>query len=367
MNLHNLTVAVLFGGPSGEHEVSCISAFTIVKNLLENNYKVFPIAVSKEGKWYGPIQLEEIKSFDASKHADKTLILPQQPGKKVFNESTGEVLAEIDVVFPIIHGSYGEDGHVQALLDMCRIPYVGAGVGGSVVGMDKVFMRDIFVAHDIPQTAYLAVRRHDFEEDTEAILNRIEAQLEYPMFVKPASLGSSVGISRVENREELAKGLVLASRYDYKLLVEKGLVVREIETAVLGNYEVEIAEPGEIVTGETFYDYEAKYVLDNSESIIPAPISETHKAQIKELAKKAYEVLDLSGLCRVDFFIDTEKDVVLLNEVNTLPGFTDISMYAKMWANNGRPLIEIVEKLLQLAIERHQDMMRNYSVLGGNV
>lgn len=366
MNLKELKIAVLFGGPSGEHEVSCVSAYTIVSTLLKYGYKVFPIGVSKDGKWYGPIQLEDIKEFNVAGYDDKQLVLPQHPGHNLYDVLTGECAATVDIIFPIIHGSYGEDGHIQALFDMCRIPYTGAGVGGSVVGMDKVFMRDIFVAHKIPQTEYIAVRRYDFEQKREQVLDQIETSLTYPMFVKPAALGSSVGISKVSNREELTKGLLLAGRYDYKLLVEKGILAREIETAVLGNYEVEIAEPGEIITSEQFYDYEAKYILDNSEVLIPAPISEEQEKEIKYLAKKVYNILDLRGLCRVDFFIDKENGKILLNEVNTLPGFTDISMYAKMWLKSGQPLIKVIEKLLELAIERHQDMLRNYDVLGGS-
>ncbi|MEE0434053.1 MAG: D-alanine--D-alanine ligase family protein [Peptococcaceae bacterium] len=361
----DMTIGVVFGGPSGEYDVSCVSANTIIGALVEAGYNVFPIGVAKDGRWYGPVAVEDIQHFDAASYADQEIIFPQHPNGVIRNAKTFAEIGMPDVVFPIIHGSYGEDGHLQAFFDMCRIPYVGAGMMGSVVGMDKVFMRDILKAHHIPQTDYQAVRRSDFEEHPEAELDALEAALTYPMFVKPSCLGSSVGISKVNNREALADGLALAARYDSKLIVETGVNAREIETALLGNRDVVMALPGEIVTEGVFYDYESKYVLDNSVTKVPADLSEEQVEEITRIAKETYKVLDLSGMCRADFFIDKDNGRVLLNEVNTLPGFTAISMYAKMWQASGKPLIKVIEKLIELALEKHNDNLRNYTVFGG--
>lgn len=361
-----IKIGVVFGGPSGEYDVSCVSANTIVTALLEAGYsQVFPIGVAKDGRWYGPVAAEDVQHFDATQYADKELIFPQYPGSVMRNATNFEPVGTLDVIFPIIHGSYGEDGHLQAFFDMCRIPYVGAGMMGSVVGMDKVLMRDILKAHDIPQTAYRAVRRYDFETAPERVLDALEATLTYPMFVKPSCLGSSVGISKVTDRTALADALTFAGKYDSKLIVETGVNAREIETALLGNFEPEMALPGEIITEGVFYDYESKYILDNSVTKTPADITDAQHAEIERIAKEAYKVLDLSGMCRADFFIDKDNGRILLNEVNTLPGFTSISMYAKMWQQAGRPLIAVIERLLELAMEKHEDDMRNYTVFGG--
>lgn len=359
-------IGVVFGGPSGEYEVSCVSANTIVQALVNNGYNnVFPIGVSKDGRWYGPVAVEDVQSFDASDYVAHELIMPQRPGATFYDATHFQPVMDIDVVFPIIHGSYGEDGHIQAFLEMCRVPFVGAGMIGSIVGMDKVLMRDILKAHDIPQTAYVPVRRFDFENDEAEVLNEIESQLSYPMFVKPACSGSSVGISKVNNRDELVQGLVLAGKYDSKLLVERGVNAREIETAVLGNYDVAIAAPGEIVTEGVFYDYDSKYVLDNSVTQVPADLSEDIVQKLNRIAKEVYKILDLRGMCRADFFIDKDNGDILVNEVNTLPGFTAISMYAKMWKTSGKSLIEVIETLIELAYANHDDVLRNYTVFGG--
>ena len=359
-------IGVVFGGPSGEYDVSCISANTIVSALNDAGYSaVFPIGIAKDGRWYGPVAPEDVAHFEAAAYADKELIFPQYPGGVMRNAKTFEEIGSLDILFPIIHGSYGEDGHLQAFFDMCRIPYVGAGMMGSVVGMDKVFMRDILKAHGLPQTEYMAVRRYDFENDTEAVLDALETKLRYPMFVKPSCLGSSVGISKVKDRETLYKGLAEAARYDRKIIVENGVEVREIETALLGNEVVDMALPGEIVTEGVFYDYESKYILDNSVTQVPADLTEEQVQEITRIAKEAYHILDLSGLTRCDFFIEKDSGRVLLNEVNTLPGFTSISMYAKMWQASGHSLIEVIESLLALAVAKHDDNMRNYTVFGG--
>lgn len=362
----DLKIGVVFGGPSGEYDVSCISANTIISALLEAGYtNVFPIGVAKDGRWYGPIAAEDVKNFDATANAAQEISFPQHPGGMMRNAQTFEELGTLDVIFPIVHGSYGEDGHLQAFFDMCRIPYVGAGMMGSVVGMDKVFMRDILKAHDIPQTDYVSVRRYDFEKDESAVLDEIEAALTYPMFVKPSCSGSSVGISKVLDRASLRQGLIKAGEVDSKLLVEAGVDAREIETALLGNEEVEIAPPGEVITAGVFYDYESKYILDNSATQVPADLSEETISKLKYIGRETYKILDLSGMCRADFFIEKSTGRILVNEVNTLPGFTAISMYAKMWQAAGKPLIEVIETLIELAFARHKDVLRNYTVFGG--
>ena len=362
----NMKIGVVFGGPSGEYDVSCVSANTIVSTLMDAGYtQVFPIGVAKDGRWYGPVAAADIAHFDAAAYADRELIFPQYPGGVMRNAKTFEKIGTLDVVFPIIHGSYGEDGHLQAFFDMCRLPYVGAGMMGSVVGMDKVFMRDILKAHNIPQTDYVAVRRCDFEKEPEQVLDEVEAALTYPMFVKPSCLGSSVGISKVQNREALRDALAAAGQYDSKLIVETGVNAREIETALLGNFDADMAAPGEIITEGVFYDYESKYILDNSVTKTPADVTEEQVAELRRIAKKAYAILNLSGMCRADFFIDKDNGRILLNEVNTLPGFTSISMYAKMWQASGKSLIDVIERLIELAFEKHNDDLRNYTVFGG--
>ncbi len=362
----NMKIGVVFGGPSGEYDVSCVSANTIVSTLMDAGYtQVFPIGVAKDGRWYGPVAAADIAHFDAAAYADRELIFPQYPGGVMRNAKTFEEIGTLDVVFPIIHGSYGEDGHLQAFFDMCRLPYVGAGMMGSVVGMDKVFMRDILKAHNIPQTDYAAVRRYDFEKEPEQVLDEVEAALTYPMFVKPSCLGSSVGISKVQNREALRDALAAAGQYDSKLIVETGVNAREIETALLGNFDADMAAPGEIITEGVFYDYESKYILDNSVTKTPADVTEEQVAELRRIAKKAYAILNLSGMCRADFFIDKDNGRILLNEVNTLPGFTSISMYAKMWQASGKSLIDVIERLIELAFEKHNDDLRNYTVFGG--
>jgi D-alanine-D-alanine ligase len=361
----NMVIGVIFGGPSGEYEVSCHSAQTIINVLLENGYHPFPIGVSKQGHWYGPVQAEDVPEFTAKSYRDHELILPQYPGRTLY-DLQGQAVVDLDVVIPIIHGYYGEDGHLQALLEMARIPYVGSNMSGSVVGMDKVLMRDIFKAHGIAQTDYCAVLRHDLDTVPQDVLDRLEKRLPYPMFVKPACAGSSVGISKVHNRQELLAGLELAAKYDPKLIVEKGVNAREIETAVLGNYYVDIASPGEIITEGVFYDYDSKYILNNSETKVPADLDHSMVKALEETAKKVYDILCLSGFCRVDFFIDKDSGRLLLNEVNTLPGFTRTSMYPMMWKASGLPLITVLEELVNLAFEKYEDTLRNYVVFGGD-
>lgn len=353
-------VGVIFGGPSGEHEVSCKSASSIIKNLDNAKYEVIAIGVSREGKWYGPIPHSEVASFDFSNYLEKEVyILPIPDKGKLYKRNTHEEIVQLDVVFEIIHGTYGEDGKLQALLEIAKIPYVGSGVTGSAVGMDKIICRQILNAVDIPQVNYVSILRSEWEKEKEAVIIGIESELNYPLFVKPANMGSSVGISKANNQLELSDGIAKASLFDRRIIVEEGIEMREIELSVLGNDEVFVSLPGEIFSATSFYDYEAKYFNNQSSTKVPADLSEEQIADLQFLAKKAYKALDLSGLSRVDFFIEKETGKIYLNEVNTLPGFTEISMYAQMWKASNLEMDMLLEELINLAFLRMNDLKRN--------
>jgi D-alanine-D-alanine ligase len=268
-------------------------------------------------------------------------------------------VGEIDVAFPILHGPYGEDGTVQGLLELAGIPYVGAGVAASAVGMDKLLFKDVMQAHDLPVVPYLAIKRKEWEQAPDKVISEAEAEIGYDCFVKPANLGSSVGISKAHNRAELRAALDEAAGYDRKLLVEKAVDGREIEVSVLGNDEPIASVPGEIVPCNEFYDYSAKYLDGESELLIPAPIPEETAASIRRLAIEAYQAIDCAGMARADFLLDRESGQVYINEVNTLPGFTPISMYPKLWEASGISYRELIDRLIQLALERHEDKSRS--------
>lgn len=354
MNKRSKCVGVLFGGPSSEYEVSCQSALAVIQGLEQAGYEVIPIGVSKEGRWFAPIDKAAVKNFDWKSHEGSEVVMWQRPGQDVYSVKTGEAIARLDVAFSIIHGQYGEDGHLQAFFDMLGLPYVGTDMASSVVGMDKVYMRAIFAAHHLPQVAYMDFSKNQWQRDKLKVIDMIEDALEYPIFVKPANAGSSVGVSKVESTEDLISGIESALTVDSKILCEQGRNVREIEFSVLGNTDLGISSPGEIVSGTSFYDYEAKYASDSSYTVIPADLASERIQELQDMAKKAYQVLGLKGFSRVDFFIDKDTDAIYLNEVNTLPGFTEISMYAKLWAHEGVSLSELVDKLVILAIDRHE-------------
>jgi D-alanine-D-alanine ligase len=266
---------------------------------------------------------------------------------------------EIDVIFPVLHGPYGEDGTVQGLLELTGLPYVGAGVTASAVGMDKAIAKDIFHTHGLPVLAYQIILRKAWEADPGEVITQCEASLRYPMFTKPVNLGSSVGISKAHNRDELAAGLDEAARYDRKLLVEQGIEAREIEVSVLGNDEPIASVPGEIIPSREFYSYAAKYIDETSDLLIPAPISEEQAQRVRVLAVEAYKAIDCAGMARVDFLMDKGTGEIWLNEVNTIPGFTPISMYPKLWEATGISYAELIDRLIQLALERHADKGRS--------
>ena len=352
-------IGLLFGGKSGEHEVSLASAHAIAHQFDAEKYEIVPIFLSREGHWYGPIGMDEIATMTVEQCEGQEVILAPYPGGRLLSVSDGRELGCLDVIFPIVHGTSGEDGILQGLLELAGVPYVGAGVAGSAVGMDKVIMRKIFAYHQIPQVAFTTVMRVQVEQHMEQAVQQVETELAYPVFVKPANGGSSVGISKARNREELVEALQLAACYDRKLLVEQGIDAREIEISVLGNEQPQVSLPGEIQSSNEFYDYKAKYIDNKSVAVIPAELPAEVVSAIQRLAVEAYQALDCEGFARVDFFIERQSGQLYLNEINTLPGFTEISMYPKMWEASGLPTERLLERLVELAELRYADRSKN--------
>ena len=352
-------VGLLFGGRSGEHEVSLTSASTIANNFGAEQFEVVPLLISRDGRWYGPIALQDIATATAEQYGEQEVILAPQPGGRLLSAADGREICCLDVMFPIVHGTYGEDGILQGLLELVGVPYIGAGVAGSAICMDKVLMRKILAYHHIPQVAFTTVLRSQIEQNLPQAIMQIEAALAYPVFVKPANGGSSVGISKARNKEELAQALKLAACYDRKILIEQGIIAREIEISVLGNEEPKVSMPGEICSSNEFYDYKAKYIDNKSVSVIPAQLPEETIKNIQQLAVEAYKVLDCEGFARVDFFVSKTDGQIYLNEINTLPGFTDISMYPKMWEAAGVPMQALLCQLVELAEQRFLERSKN--------
>ncbi|MDX9832492.1 MAG: D-alanine--D-alanine ligase [Anaerolineae bacterium] len=360
-------IGLIFGGRSGEHEVSLQSAQGVMGAIDREKYEIVPIGITQEGRWLAAGDpMKALTSGEVAQSNPAALLAePSQRGLMRL-ETQGQEQAlkaievsQIDVAFPILHGPYGEDGTVQGLLELAGIPYVGAGVLASAVGMDKVVFKDVARAHGLSVPAFVAVKRKEWDREPEQVVARAEAELGYPCFVKPANLGSSVGISKAHNRAELRQALAEAARYDRKLLVEEAIDAREIEVSVLGNDEPIASVPGEILPSAEFYDYAAKYLDAESELLIPAPIPPEMAERIRELAVKAYLAIDCAGMARVDFLLDRQTNEVYLNEVNTLPGFTPVSMYPKLWEATGISYPELIERLVELALERHADKSRS--------
>jgi D-alanine-D-alanine ligase len=364
-----IRVGVLFGGRSGEHEISLISARSVMRVMDPEKYDVVPIGITKEGRW-----LASGDPMAALSQGDEGLSRPVallgDPAcrgvvslKELEPHLARALLAELDVVFPVLHGPYGEDGTVQGLLDLAGIPYVGAGVAASALGMDKVLFKDVMRAHGIPVVQYIVVKRKEWERDPEGVLDRVEQELGYPVFTKPANLGSSVGVNKCRNRKELARGLTDAAQYDRKLLVEAAVPqAREIEVSVLGNDDPIASVPGEIIPSREFYSYAAKYLDDGeraSQLLIPAPLREEVAERVRELALRAYLAVDCAGMARVDFLLSRETGELYVSELNTIPGFTAISMYPKLWEASGIPYPELIDRLIGLALERRADLARN--------
>lgn len=345
-------VGILFGGRSAEHEVSVRSARSVVAVLDPAQYEVVPIGISKSGTWHlGDTVTRLIRNDSASLEVVAAAHPPAQ--------APAALLAPLDVVFPVLHGPYGEDGTMQGLLELANVPYVGAGVTASAVAMDKVMFKKVMRSHGFPITPEVVVMRHQWESTPDMVLDEIEAALAYPVFVKPANMGSSVGISKCSTRPELTRGLREASRYDRKLVVEQGVPhVREIEVSVLGNDTPQAAVPGEVRASRGFYDYASKYLDEGdqaSQLLIPAPLTETQTTQVRQFAVDVYAAIDCAGMARVDFLLNDATGEFFISEVNTIPGFTSISLYPRMWEAAGLSYADLITRLLTLAMERHRE------------
>jgi len=393
--MKKLRVGVLFGGRSGEHEVSLLSAASVLNAIDKSKYEVVPIGITKEGRWVTAAHAERLlqgKPADTPEprhlragDPDATapaavlargegVVVPPMPGQDhsslmPFETDAHELPAavnsvDVDIIFPVLHGTFGEDGTIQGLLELADIAYVGAGVLGSAAGMDKDVMKRLFRNAGLPIVKHVTVLRSDWREQPKKIRKQIESALKYPVFVKPANLGSSVGISKVHDSSELAAAMDEAARFDRKLVIEEGVggkrgKAREIECSVLGNDKPIASVAGEIVPIEEFYDYSAKYLVEGSESIIPAKIGNAKQKEVQRLAVAAFQAVDCAGMARVDFLMDPRTKKMYVNEINTIPGFTSISMYPKMWAATGIGYPQLMDRLIQLGLERHAEKKQN--------
>ncbi|MGC1370727.1 MAG: D-alanine--D-alanine ligase family protein, partial [Candidatus Sulfotelmatobacter sp.] len=389
-----LRVGILFGGRSGEHEVSLLSAASVLNAIDKDKYEVVPIGITKDGRWLtatdaenllqGKLVIEprhlragdpEITQPAAVLARGEAVVVPPEPvrhqsGLVPFQTDASllrrasDRAINVDVIFPVLHGTFGEDGTIQGLLELADIPYVGAGVLGSAAGMDKDIMKSLFIAAGIPIVKHVTILRSDWQRDKKKVEKLIASRLKYPMFVKPANLGSSVGISKAHNGKELGPAIEEAARFDRKIVIEQDVggkknKAREIECSVLGNDEPVASVPGEIVPVKEFYDYNAKYLDEGSELIIPAKLTKAETKKVQELAIRGFKAVDCSGLARVDFLMDPSTRKIFVNEINTMPGFTAISMYPKLWAASGLEYADLIDKLIQFAIERHEDKKKN--------
>ena len=401
--MKKLRVGVLFGGRSGEHEISLLSAASVLNAIDKSKYEVVPIGITKEGLWVTSEHAQallqgkeparalragdpEATSSAAVLAQGSAIVIPPVPAQASsgqaslgpaassmapFQTSANELSRrwtdhsiQVDVMFPVLHGTFGEDGTIQGLLELADIAYVGAGVLGSACGMDKHIMKELFRAAGLPMVRHVTVLRTDWESNPVKARRLMESKLKYPVFVKPANLGSSVGISKVRNGAELAPAMEEAARYDRKLVIEQGVggrkhKAREIECSVLGNDKPTASLPGEVVPSTEFYDYKAKYLDEGSQLVIPAKLTKTQVQQVQKLAIAAFRAVDCSGLARVDFLMDPISKRLYLNEINTMPGFTSISMYPKMWAASGLAYPDLIDRLIQLGVERHKEKKRN--------
>lgn len=336
-------IAVLFGGRSGEHEVSIRSAASVINALDQAKYEVIPVAITKEGRWLPPAKSVALLPPEARQATSTAtaVTVSHEPGSA----------SGVDVVFPVLHGTFGEDGTVQGFFELADVAYVGAGVLGSACGMDKDIMKRLFREAGLPTVEHIALLRGDRHKR----VDELEKRFGYPLFVKPANLGSSVGITKAHNREELTQALDRAAQYDRKLVVERAVDGREIECSVLGNDDPQASLPGEIVPAHEFYDYEAKYSSEDSKALIPAPLTAEQTASVQRLAVAAFQAVECCGLARVDCFLENDTGKILLNEINTMPGFTSISMYPKMWEASGLPYSQLIDRLIELSLERQAE------------
>lgn len=373
MQSRRIKVGVIFGGKSGEHEVSLQSAKSVMEALDPQQYTIVPIGISKDGEWHvGKHAMKALEDHKTVKANSPVGFINGSAGgltpikqRQSTDALVPSIASDVDVVIPVLHGTYGEDGSIQGLLELMNVAYVGAGVLASAVGLDKIVMKQVFGSVDIPQVRYVACTRSSWLENKQSVLEMVEREFGYPCFVKPANLGSSVGITKVKKRADLEKAIDLAARYDRKVIIEQGLDVREIEVAVLGNDVPQVSVAGEIVPSSEFYDYKAKYVGGTSKLIIPADVTEGQRAQIEQYAIQAFQAIDCAGLARVDFFIERATGRVLVNEINTMPGFTKFSMYPKLWEASGMSYAKLLDTLIQLAIERQaerEQLVRTFDV-----
>jgi len=352
-----LRVGVLFGGRSGEHEVSLASATSVIRGLDPDKYEAVPIGITKEGHWL--IGAGAQKMLPEVLRGGQRVMMTADPTDAALvplDRSGGGT--RLDVVFPVMHGTFGEDGTIQGLLDLAGLPFVGAGVLGSAIAMDKDVAKRLLQAAKIPVVPWVAVPRTEWEKTATEVVQTIESKFQYPVFVKPATLGSSVGMTKVHSREELAPALNLAAEFAQKILVERAMVAREIEVSVLGNSEPAASVPGEIVPHREFYDYAAKYLEEGTQLLIPAKLKPAQVEKFQKLAVDAFRALELSGMARVDFFLEKAGGKIYLNEANTIPGFTSISMYPKLWEASGIPFRDLIDKLIELALEQHREKAR---------
>jgi len=352
-----LRVGVLFGGRSGEHEVSLASAASVIRGLDPDKYEAVPIGITKEGHWL--VGQGAQKLLPEVLRTGQRVTMTADPTDAALVRLDGSGGGQrIDVVFPVMHGTFGEDGTIQGLLDLAGLPFVGAGVLGSAVAMDKDVAKKLLRAAKIPVVPWLAIRRDEWERNPAEVTQRIEKEFTYPVFLKPATLGSSVGMTKVHAHDELATGLNLAAEFAMKIMVEKAVNAREIEVSVLGNHEPQASIPGEIVPHREFYDYAAKYLEEGTQLLIPAQLKPAQVKKFQQYAVEAFRALELDGMARVDFFLEKEGGKIYLNEVNTIPGFTSISMYPKLWEASGIPFAKLIDKLIELALEQHAEKAR---------
>ena len=363
-----IRLGIVFGGRSGEHEVSLVSARSVLNTLDPDKYQITQIGITIDGDWLVGENVLEALDEKKPESLSPAAILPVPTRPEIYTITAGDrgeilnVFSELDVIFPVLHGTFGEDGTMQGLFELIDIAYVGAGVLGSSVGMDKALFKDVMIANHIPVTPLILVNRSELE-DMDTLLNRVAEFNEYPLFVKPANMGSSVGVHKCRDIEELAAGLQDAARYDRRILVEKGINAREIELSVLGNQKPRVSVPGEIRPMAEFYTYEAKYHDDSSELIIPAVLEEEQVNLVQEYALRAYLAIDCEGMARVDFLLDKDTGEIFLNELNTIPGFTPISMYPKLWEASGLTYPDLIDELVNLALERKAEkdqLIRKY-------
>ena len=393
--MKKIRVGILFGGRSGEHEVSLLSAASVFNAIDKDKYEVVPIGITKEGRWVTAADAERLLhgKFEDNKHLragdpeatpgaavlakGESVVVPPEPQRHssitpfetdasshALTRRAADRAIDVDVIFPVLHGTFGEDGTIQGLLELADMPYVGAGVLGSAAGMDKDIMKALFGAAGLPIVQHVTLLRSAWETNAKKVEKIVENKLKYPVFVKPANLGSSVGISKAHDRKELGPAIEEAAKFDRKIVIEQGVggskqKAREIECSVLGNDQPEASLPGEIVPSTEFYDYNAKYLDEGSQLIIPAKLSKAETKEVQRLAIGAFKAVDCSGLARVDFLMEPKSRKIYLNEINTMPGFTSISMYPKLWAASGLAYSDLIDRLIQLGMERHEDKKKN--------